>query len=123
MGIAGFAENVAVRRERPDFPLGDQFPEGLQLLKAALWRIAGDDRRVDGADGYARNPVGLDTRLVHRLVDAGLIGAQGTAALQNERDAVAPIGAPTLGRMTGTRGIVGLSGADVMHWGHSNGNV
>jgi hypothetical protein len=114
MGIARLAENVAVRRERPDFPFGDQFPEGLQLLKAPFRRIAGDDRRVDGADRNARHPIGLDARLVHRLVDAGLVGAERAAALQDQRDAVAPVGAPAF---RGTAGTVGQAGADVMHRG------
>src|SRR3977135_2308078 len=48
--------------------------------------IAGDDRAVDRADRGADDPVWLDARLVQRLVDADLVGAERAAALQHEDD-------------------------------------
>ena len=45
--------------------------------------VAGDQARIDGADRGANDPIGLDSRLVQRLVDAGLVGAEGTAALED----------------------------------------
>ena len=115
MGIAGLAENVAVRRERPDFPLGDQVPKGLQLAQAVLGRIAGNDRRIDRADRNARNPVRLNAGFVHRLIDAGLIGAERAAALQHKRNAVATFRPPTDSRGGRTRRMIGQAGADIVH--------
>ena len=89
MCIARFAENIAVGREWPDLPLGDQIPEGLQLAQTVLGWIAGDDRRIDRTDGDARHPVGLDPGLMHRLIDPGLIGAERAAALQDKCNPVA----------------------------------
>lgn len=59
-------------------------PEGVQALDAALGRIADDQRRGDGADGRADDPVGLDAGFVQGFVDAGLVGAQGAPALQHQ---------------------------------------
>src|SRR4029079_10083152 len=41
---------------------------------------------MDGADRGADQPVRLDARLVQRLINAGLISAGRTAALQDEHD-------------------------------------
>ena len=41
-----------------------------------------------------RHPVRLDAGLVHRLIDAGLIGAERAAALQHQGDAVAAVRSP-----------------------------
>ena len=115
MGIAGLAENVAVRGERPDFPLRDQVPKGLQLAQAVLGRIAGNDGRIDRADGNAGHPVRLNAGFVHGLIDTGLIGAQRTAALQNKRNAVATFRPPTDSRGGRTRWMIGQAGADIVH--------
>ena len=48
--------------------------------------IARDQARIDGADRGADDPVRLDAGLVQRLVDAGLIGAERTTALQHQHD-------------------------------------
>src|SRR5690606_22445066 len=63
-------------------------PESPELADALGGRIAGDDGRVDGTDGDARHPVGMDAGCGKRLVDAGLVGAEGAAALKDERDAL-----------------------------------
>jgi hypothetical protein len=62
----------------------DACPERAQPVEPVLPRVAGDQRRVDGADRRADHPVGLDTRFVHRLVDAGLVRAERAAALQHQ---------------------------------------
>src|SRR6516225_3927946 len=61
-------------------------PEFLQTLEAVLRRISGDQRRIDRTNGRADHPVDIDAGLLHRLVDAELIGAQRAAALQDEHD-------------------------------------
>jgi hypothetical protein len=42
----------------------------------------------------AGHPIRLDVSLVQRLIDAGLVGAERTAALQDERDPLAAVGPP-----------------------------
>jgi hypothetical protein len=54
---------------------------------------------------------------MHRLINAGLIGAKRPAALKHERDPVATLGAPTLGRRSGRRWMIGQAGTDIMHGG------
>ena len=66
-------------------------PEFLKRGKAIFNSIAGDDGRIDGADRGADDPVGLDARLVQRLIDAALIGAERAAALQHERHLAAVV--------------------------------
>ena len=61
-------------------------PELLQPGQAILRLVAGDQAGVDGADRCADDPVGLDAGLVQRLIDAGLIGAERAAALEDEND-------------------------------------
>src|SRR5262245_6895939 len=58
-------------------------PELFEFRQAILWLIAGDDACIDGADGGADDPVGLDARLVQRLIDAALIGAKRATSLQH----------------------------------------
>ncbi len=65
-----------------------RLPEGAQLLDPLLRRIAGDQRRIDGADRDAGDPVRVEIGLGQRLVGTGLIGAQRAAALEEERDAL-----------------------------------
>src|SRR5262245_19416599 len=66
-------------------------PEFLQPLHAVFDVIAGDEAGIDGADRGADDPVGLDSRLVQRLIDADLIGAERAAALQDEPDLLTPL--------------------------------
>src|SRR5262245_36927860 len=61
-------------------------PEFFEFRQAILWLIAGDDAGIDGADGGADDPVGLDARLVQRLIDAALIGAKRVASLQHKNN-------------------------------------
>ena len=51
---------------------------------------------------------------LHRLVHAGLIGAERAAALQNKRDAIAPLRTPA-SRQRRRRHVVGKAGTDVVH--------
>ncbi len=62
----------------------ESVPEGLEFGDAIFRGIAGNDRRIDGADRDAGDPVGPNALGVQHFVDAGLIGAQGAAALQNK---------------------------------------
>ena len=49
--------------------------------------VAGDERGIHRADRDAGQEVRLQLRLMQRLVDAGLVGAEGAAALQHQGDA------------------------------------
>src|SRR5262245_52149438 len=80
-------------RERPGeagVPPGgrrrDAFPEGTQPVDTVLRRIAGNDRSVDRVDRNASNPVMCIVRGGEGLVDAGLVAAEGAAALEDEPD-------------------------------------
>ena len=64
----------------------DAPPELSQLVEPILWLVAGDDGGVDRAYRRSDQPVGLDAGLVQRLVDAGLVGSQRAAALEDEDD-------------------------------------
>jgi hypothetical protein len=70
----------------PDRILLHLLPELAQTRQSVLWRIAGDQAGVDGADRGADDPVRLDPGFMQRLIDAGLIRAERTAALQNQHD-------------------------------------
>ena len=96
------ARIVPVRRRQPHRTIGDHLPELAQPLEAALRRVAGDQRRIDAADRDAVHPVGLEPRLVQRLIDARLIGAERAAALEDQRDGVAS-GRPPGGRRRARR--------------------
>src|SRR5579871_1351963 len=63
---------------------GNPLPEIPEALDAPLRRIAGDDRGIDRADGDSGDPVREVVRQRERLVDAGLIAAERTAALEDE---------------------------------------
>ncbi len=93
--VAGLAVDVAVRRIVPDLAGRDPFPEDLQLFEPLSRRVAGYDRRVDSADRHAANPVRLHAGFVQGLIDAGLIGTECPATLQDQRDTVASVGPPT----------------------------
>jgi hypothetical protein len=73
---SGYAE----RRSR------DRVPKLAQRINATLRRIAGDDRRIDGADRDSGNPIGMQIGLGQRLINASLIGAERAAALEQQRD-------------------------------------
>ena len=117
--VARLAENVAIGRERPDFALGDQIPELAQPTQTVLGCIAGDDRRINRADGHAGHPVRFDPGLVHCLINTGLVGAERAAALEDERNAVAALRAPAFARTGRKGGLVDRAGTDVMHGGYS----
>jgi hypothetical protein len=51
-------------------------PKFTQRVNATLWWIAGDDRRIDGADRDSGNPIGMQVGLGQRLINARLIGAK-----------------------------------------------
>src|SRR5712664_4410036 len=93
--IASLSIDVAVRRVVPYLAVGDPVPERMQPFEAPIGRISGDDRRIDRADRYAAHPVGFDVGFMQSLVDAGLVGAERPATLQDQGDAIATIGAPT----------------------------
>src|SRR5450755_1261090 len=76
-------ENAA---EIPGRVLLHPFPEFLQAREPGLRLIAGDQARIDRPDRGADDPVRLDAGFVERLIDAGLIGAERTAALQHQHD-------------------------------------
>jgi hypothetical protein len=48
-------------------------PKFAQSFNAALRRVAGDQRRIDGADRDARDPVGMKISLGQCLINSGLI--------------------------------------------------
>jgi hypothetical protein len=62
----------------------DDLPEFPQPLDALLRRIAGNQRRIDGANRHAGDPIRMQVGLRQSLVDTALIGAKRTAALQDE---------------------------------------
>ncbi len=61
---------------------------GAQLPNTLFRRIAGDDGRVHRADRDAGDPIRMQVRLRKRLIDAGLIGAEGASALEDQRNAL-----------------------------------
>ena len=64
---------------------GRAVPERTQPLHPPPGRVPGNDRGVDRADRDAGDPVYLDRGGGQRLVDAGLVGAERTPALQHQR--------------------------------------
>ena len=64
---------------RPKFP---------QPIDAGIRRVTRDDGGIDRADRYAGDPVGMDIGFRKRLVDASLICAESTAALQQQGNAL-----------------------------------
>src|SRR5882757_713048 len=67
---------------------GNELPEFAQLLETRFRWIAGNESRIDRADRDARDPIRIEMRLGQRLVNSRLIGAEGAAALKQQRDAV-----------------------------------
>ncbi len=63
---------------------GHEVPELLQARDTVFRRVAGDERRVDGADRDARDPVEGRMRVEQCLVHPRLVGAQGATALEDE---------------------------------------
>ena len=49
-------------------------------------RIAGDQACIDRADRRAHDPVRFNAVFVQRVIDARLVGAERTSALQNQDD-------------------------------------
>ena len=70
----------------PHRSLGDGLPEFAQAIDPAFRRIAGDQRRIDGADRDSGDPVRMEVRFRQRLIDAALIGAERAATLQQKCD-------------------------------------
>ena len=64
----------------------DGLPKLAQRINATLRRIAGYNRRIDGANRDSGNPIGMQIRLGQRLINARLIGAERAATLQQQRD-------------------------------------
>lgn len=64
---------------------------------AALRRMADDQRRVDGTDGRADDPVGFEAGLEKGLVDACLVRARRAAALQHQHHLAVAHGWATAG--------------------------
>src|SRR5262249_5858011 len=58
----------------------DRVPKLAQRVDPLLRRIAGDDRRIDGADRDSSYPIGMQIGLGERLIDTCLIGSQRAAA-------------------------------------------
>src|SRR5579862_1265558 len=67
-------------------------PEFRQAIDAALWRIARNDRCVDGADRNSGYPAGPKRGRVEGLVDSALVGSQRSASLKHEHDFLASLG-------------------------------
>ena len=84
------AKDIAIGRVVPDLAIRNAMPELLQRREPLARRIACDDGGVDCADRNARYPIRLDSGLVQCLVHASLVRAQRAAALENQRDAIAP---------------------------------
>ena len=61
-------------------------PELFQLVEAILGLIAGNESGINGADRRANNPIGLDSGLMQRLLDADLISAESPTSLKNKND-------------------------------------
>ncbi len=120
--VDAFAEDLRqlhARRQRPRGParpqrgFADGFPELGEALDTMLRRVAGDDCRVQCADGDAGDPVRMQARLGHRLVDTGLVGAERAAALQDQ-------GGDLVGILCGMTRSVGLVRSLVC--GHGSGS-
>ena len=80
-GCLGVARNTQAVRSPSLF---DRGPECLHALQTLRGRVAGNRRRIDGADGGANDPVGHDAGFMQGLVHAYLTGTQRTAALKHQ---------------------------------------
>src|SRR5581483_9535891 len=63
-------------------------PKLTQSINARLRRVARDDRAVDRSDRNAGHPIRMNAGFRKGLIDAALVCTQGTATLQEQRDAV-----------------------------------
>ncbi|MNT30840.1 hypothetical protein D3C72_1666520 [compost metagenome] len=68
--------------------LADGVPEPAQGVDAVLRRVASDDGGVQCTDRNAGNPCESDAGFRQAFVDAGLVGAQRPATLQDQGDFV-----------------------------------
>ena len=93
------------RKQAPEVRALHAAPELLQPVEAVFAPVAGDDAGVDGADRCADDPIGLDARLVQRLVDAALIGAERAPALEHERALAVVLGADLVDGFAGRKGL------------------
>jgi hypothetical protein len=73
---------------------GDALPELPQPGNAPFRRVAGNDGGVYRSDGDAGEPIRRVVGGRERLEDAGLVAAEGAAALQDERDLLVVGGRP-----------------------------
>ena len=64
----------------------DRLPELAQPLDPLFRRVAGDERRIHGADRDSGDPVRQDVRSGKRLVHPALIGAERSPALEKQSD-------------------------------------
>ena len=64
----------------------DRLPELAQPLDPLFRRVAGDERRINGADRDSGDPVRQDVRSGKRLVHPTLIGAERSPALEKQSD-------------------------------------
>ena len=93
------------RKQAPEIRALHAAPELLQPIEAVFAPVAGDDAGVDGADRGADDPIGLDARLVQRLIDAALIGAERAPALEHERALAVVLGADLVDGFAGRQGL------------------
>src|SRR6516162_193732 len=89
--IADGIVNSGPGRETPKLLAFHPPPELFQPVQAVSRLVAGNEAGVNRADRSPDDPVGLDARLMERLIDAGLIGAKGAAALKDENDLARPL--------------------------------
>ena len=82
--VEQLAAVVALADRLPRHRRGHHLPEFLEPLDARLRLVAGDDRGVDRADRDAGDPFRLEAGMAERLIGAGLIGAERTAALEDQ---------------------------------------
>jgi hypothetical protein len=81
-------------REHPEGGRGverrvaDRLPERAQSLDPTPGRITRDQGRIDRPDRNSCDPLGMNSSFGKGLVDAGLIGSQCSAALQQQRNAL-----------------------------------
>ena len=62
------------------------FPEGFQTLNSSRRRVAGDDRSIDRANRDAGHPIGQVLGCRKSFINASLVAAKGSSALQDERN-------------------------------------
>ncbi len=85
-GEGPLAEQRRKRGILPPRPIFHRRPEFAHPLDALLRRVARNQAGIDGPARGADHPVGLDARLVKRLIDPALIRIECPAALESEND-------------------------------------